>query len=123
MGIMGRMGVMGRIRRMDWGREIKIKIKIRIEEEVGPVAGFFEGFAGLAFAAGEDEPVGFGCEETVENGFGGAGVVLAGLTSPEADFEAGGVVEPFELVREEGLSIVNGAGVLVRVHNVGLSRW
>jgi hypothetical protein len=72
MGIMGRMGVMGRIRRMDWGREIRIKIKI--EEEVGPVAGFFEGFAGLAFAAGEDEPVGFGCEEAVENGAAASGL-------------------------------------------------
>lgn len=29
--------------------------------------------------------------KTIEDGFGGGGVVLAGLTGPEADFEASGV--------------------------------
>jgi hypothetical protein len=79
------------------GRQIKIKIL----ENARPVAGFFEGFAGLAFAAGEDEPVCFWCEEAVEGGFGGAGVVLAGLARPEADFEAAFVAEPAHLVVEE----------------------
>ena len=66
-----------------------------------PVAGFFEGFAGLAFAAGEDEPVGFGILNAVKDGFGGAGVVLAGLASPETDFETGVVFDPAHLILEE----------------------
>ena len=33
------------------------------DEGLGPVACFFQGFAGLAFAAGEDEPMGFGVED------------------------------------------------------------
>ncbi len=59
-----------------------------------------EGFDGLAFAASDDEPMVVGCAEGIENGFGGAGVVLAGLTSPEADFELGWVGEPIPLVRK-----------------------
>jgi hypothetical protein len=42
--------------------------------------------------------VGFGVEYAVEHGFGGAGVVLAGLACPEAEFEAAGVVEPGALI-------------------------
>jgi hypothetical protein len=68
---------------------------------LGPLAGFFERFAGLALTAGKDQPMGFGVEDRVEHGLGGAGVVLAGLASPKADFETGGIVEPVLLVLEE----------------------
>ena len=37
----------------------------------------------------------------IDDCFGGAGVVLAGLAGPEADFELGGIGEPVPLVGEE----------------------
>jgi hypothetical protein len=60
-------------------------------EEFGPFFGFFEGLDGLAFTGGDDEPGGFRMAQAIENGFSGAGEVLAGLAGPEADFEAGRV--------------------------------
>ena len=70
----------------------------RTDEGLGPVAGFFQGLAGLAFAAGEDEPMGFRVLYAVEHGLGGAGVVLAGLACPEAEFEAAFIGQPETLV-------------------------
>jgi len=45
--------------------------------------------------------MGFWILDAVKDGFGGAGVVLAGLTSPEADFETGVVFDPAHLILEE----------------------
>ena len=42
-----------------------------------------------------------GCVDGIDDSFGGAGVVLAGLASPEADLELGGVGEPIPLVGKE----------------------
>ena len=39
--------------------------------------------------------------EGIEDGFGGAGVILAGLARPEADLELGRIGEPIPLVGEE----------------------
>lgn len=66
-----------------------------------PFFGFLQGFAGLAFTAGEDEPMGFWVLYAVEHGFGGTGEVLAGLASPETDFESTGVAKPVLLVTQE----------------------
>jgi hypothetical protein len=70
-------------------------------EVVGPFFGFFEGFDGLAFTGGNNQPVGFRMADAIKNRFGGAGEVLAGLASPEADFEAGVVRCKSGLVGEE----------------------
>ena len=45
--------------------------------------------------------MGFGIEYAVEHGLGGAGVVLAGLACPEAEFEAGLILQPEVLVFEK----------------------
>jgi hypothetical protein len=45
--------------------------------------------------------------EAVEDGFGSGGVVLAGLTRPEADFEASGVRRKIGLVGQQ-VELVDG---------------
>jgi hypothetical protein len=86
-------------------------------EVLGPFPGFFEGFDGLAFARGDNEPSGFGIFEAIENGFGSTGEVLAGLACPEADFEATRVRGKSGLVREK-LHIYCG----LRISDCGIHR-
>ena len=66
-----------------------------------PFFGFVEGFEGLSFAGGDDDPGGAGIEKAIEHGFGGGGVILACLASPQADFEASWVRCKIGLIRQE----------------------
>ena len=66
-----------------------------------PVFRLGEGFDGLALAASEDDPVPLLSDYAVEHGFGGAGVILAGLARPKADLEWTRIREPLLLVRKD----------------------
>lgn len=72
-------------------------------EEARPVPGFQEGLASLALAAGDDEPVAVLIRRAVVSGFGGAGVVLAGLPGPKAELEPARFIEPLFLVRQKAV--------------------
>ena len=69
----------------DGGNGVVIDVEFQV---FGPFFSFFEGLDGLAFTGGDDKPVGLWVLHAIENRFGGAGEVLAGLARPEADFEA-----------------------------------
>ena len=90
-------------------------------EGFGPALGFVDGFEGLAFAGGEDDPGGARVEAGVGDGLGGGGEVLAGLTGPEGDFEAGGIGKPEALVLEEAAAAYEFQ--VVSVHGVGSFRF
>ncbi len=75
-----------------------------------PVFRFGEGLESLTFARSEDDPGGFGMEQTIKDGLGGAGKVFAGLSGPETDFESAVIEQPATLVGEKEVSRGIGSG-------------
>ncbi len=65
-----------------------------------PLAGLLHPLKGLALTRGEAHPGGLS-GEGVAHGLDGGGRGLPGLAGPHADLEAGGVVEPGTLIRQQ----------------------
>jgi hypothetical protein len=89
------------------GLEVVVDLEL---EDVRPIFGFGEGLDGLGLAGGNDNPSSARVKEAVDDGFGGGGVVFAGLTRPEADFEASWVRGKSGLVGEEPETLENACG-------------